>query len=222
MTVMKKSNKDDAVSPVIGVMLMLVVTIIIAALVSSFASGITTSQDRAPVATLDVSVSAADGPKGSTSQYVQIEHLGGETLKLGDLRIVTTYMVPEKYDDAGKKTTHAFKVIRKTIDGSVTTNFAAKMEGAPFIHQTHTLTNTQFKLSDRAANNRVGSIGGVTFANSELSAGSTLSILKSPFLGFDSSDKVSYGFGEGSVVHVTISHIPSNKIIFDKDVIATW
>ena len=41
MTVMKKTEqKDDAVSPVVGVMLMLVVTIIIAAVVAAFAGGL--------------------------------------------------------------------------------------------------------------------------------------------------------------------------------------
>lgn len=36
----REKRTNDAVSPVVGVMLMLVVTIIIAALVSSFASGL--------------------------------------------------------------------------------------------------------------------------------------------------------------------------------------
>jgi FlaG/FlaF family flagellin (archaellin) len=45
-------ERDDAVSPVIGVMLMLVVTIIIAAVVSTFAGGIMTSQEPTPSASL--------------------------------------------------------------------------------------------------------------------------------------------------------------------------
>ncbi|KAF5078037.1 hypothetical protein DSECCO2_143830 [anaerobic digester metagenome] len=51
---MKK--RDDAVSPVIGVMLMLVVTIIIAAVVSGFAGGVMTSQEPTPSASFDVSL----------------------------------------------------------------------------------------------------------------------------------------------------------------------
>ena len=53
-TDMKK--RDDAVSPVIGVMLMLVVTIIIAAVISGFAGGLVTSQTAAPSASFDVSL----------------------------------------------------------------------------------------------------------------------------------------------------------------------
>ena len=47
---MKKnaSRRDHAVSPVVGVMLMLVVTIIIAAVVSAFAGGMMKSQDKTP------------------------------------------------------------------------------------------------------------------------------------------------------------------------------
>ena len=49
-----------------------------------------------------------------------------------------------------------------------------------------------------------------------------MKINKWEFFGFDTNEKTLYGFGEGSVVHVTISDIPSNKILFDKDVIVTW
>ena len=60
MTVMKKTEqKDDAVSPVVGVMLMLVVTIIIAAVVAAFAGGVMTSQEPAPTAILDVTFDSA-------------------------------------------------------------------------------------------------------------------------------------------------------------------
>ena len=41
-------KKEDAVSPVIGVMLMLVVTIVIAAVVAAFAGGIATDTEPTP------------------------------------------------------------------------------------------------------------------------------------------------------------------------------
>lgn len=52
---------DDAVSPVVGVMLMLVVTIIIAALVSSFAGGLGTSTEATPTITFTVDYSRSNG-----------------------------------------------------------------------------------------------------------------------------------------------------------------
>lgn len=51
---MMQKKSEDAVSPVIGVMLLLVVTIIIAAVVAVFASGVGTDAETAPTTVLDV------------------------------------------------------------------------------------------------------------------------------------------------------------------------
>lgn len=58
-----RKKKDDAVSPVIGVMLMLVVTIIIAAVVAVFASGVGTDAEPAPATVLNV-VDVSCGKEG--------------------------------------------------------------------------------------------------------------------------------------------------------------
>lgn len=75
----KLFSSDKAVSPVIGVMLMIVVTVILAAAVSSFASS-TETQDVAPQATLKASASYQDG-------YISLEHLGGDILTKSNLNI---------------------------------------------------------------------------------------------------------------------------------------
>lgn len=51
---MIQTKSEDAVSPVIGVMLMLVVTIVIAAVVAAFASGIGSNTEPAPTTVIDV------------------------------------------------------------------------------------------------------------------------------------------------------------------------
>ena len=51
-----KERNEDAVSPVIGVMLMLVVTIVIAAVVAAFAGGLATETEATPITVLDVDV----------------------------------------------------------------------------------------------------------------------------------------------------------------------
>lgn len=61
MNAKKESSRDAAVSPVIGVMLMLVVTIIIAALVSSFSGGLSTTKDVTPTVTFKADLSVDDG-----------------------------------------------------------------------------------------------------------------------------------------------------------------
>ena len=55
---MTRKKSEDAVSPVIGVMLMLVVVIIIAAVVTVFATGTVAETEVAPIAKLDVTTTA--------------------------------------------------------------------------------------------------------------------------------------------------------------------
>jgi len=73
----KGHQKEYAVSPVVGVMLMLVVTIIIAAVVSGFASGTISGQKKVPQATIQGTF--------SISQGMQITHLGGDALATSEL-----------------------------------------------------------------------------------------------------------------------------------------
>ncbi len=74
------SNKNglgnEAVSPVVGVMLMLVVTIIIAGVVSAFAGGLTDSTDKAPQVMLKGTYSQTDG--------LTISHQGGDAVGVAD------------------------------------------------------------------------------------------------------------------------------------------
>ena len=72
-------KKEDAVSPVIGVMLMLVVTIVIAAVVAAFAGGLGSDVEMAPTAALDIDV--------FSNGKVKIESLSGETLIKNDIEV---------------------------------------------------------------------------------------------------------------------------------------
>ncbi|MBQ1180194.1 MAG: type IV pilin [Methanocorpusculum sp.] len=83
----KKS--DDAVSPVIGVMLMLVVTVVIAAAVTIFATGVVGETEPAPVSVLDVeifsNVFALD--HGLSGPNFWITHLSGDAVDTKDIEI---------------------------------------------------------------------------------------------------------------------------------------
>lgn len=74
---MKSRKQEQAVSPVIGVMMMLVVTIIIAAVVSAFAGGAVSGQKKTPQATITGKYSIANG--------LEINHAGGDPLATSDL-----------------------------------------------------------------------------------------------------------------------------------------
>ena len=88
MTVMKKTEqKDDAVSPVVGVMLMLVVTIIIAAVVAAFASGVTADVEKAPNAVLDVKIYENYMSGDYSYPSIQVKSIGGEPISTEDMVI---------------------------------------------------------------------------------------------------------------------------------------
>ncbi|RLB05152.1 MAG: hypothetical protein DRG59_09410 [Deltaproteobacteria bacterium] len=102
---MKEKIRDSrAVSPVVGVMLMLVVAVILAAVVSSFGSGISGSlKTKAPTATFKVRVvknMPAPGMPGYTLNYTEIVQTGGDPIPTEQLKIITVN--PDAYGD--KKT----------------------------------------------------------------------------------------------------------------------
>ncbi|MBP2133137.1 FlaG/FlaF family flagellin (archaellin) [Methanomicrobium sp. W14] len=221
---MKKRNRkayfsacdEDAVSPVVGVMLMLVVTIIIAAVVSGFAGGIVSTSQAAPSVSLDVSVSA--GSSGA-SKYVVIENLGGDSLNTKDLRIISSFTCP----DAVMKTSvsNAGKVVKHTIDGTLdpveANDLVTDTAIVPDYPWTPQTTNNDDIVSTRTADR--------TFGTAVLSPGSSVQFDRSYFLGFptDGNNYISeYGLAGNENAHVTIIHIPSGETIYDKDVVIAW
>lgn len=72
-------HNENAVSPVVGVMLMLVVTIIIAAVVSAFAGSTVSGTDKAPQATVQATYSLAEG--------MTITHSGGDSVPMSTTTI---------------------------------------------------------------------------------------------------------------------------------------
>ena len=78
--------KDDAVSPVIGVMLMLSITIILAAVLMAFAGGMADTKPAAP----SVDLSAAFVKNGSDI-VLCVSHNGGDALNPDDIK-VTAYV----------------------------------------------------------------------------------------------------------------------------------
>ena len=86
----RENRKDDAVSPVIGVMLMLVVTIVIAAVVVMFSTGLAGDTKTTPTAMFEVSnveVSSSSGENEPLLAYVNFRHKGGDVIPLEDLQI---------------------------------------------------------------------------------------------------------------------------------------
>ena len=102
-----KERNEDAVSPVIGVMLMLVVTIVIAAVVAAFAGGIATDTEPTPsvVLTADayptkVILQSLSGDRLETAGLDVVVYSGD-----GDLLAKGTVPTTEKYFTPGMKLT---------------------------------------------------------------------------------------------------------------------
>lgn len=84
---------SKGVSPVIGVMLMIVVTIILAAAVSSYSGGLFKSSTIAPTATFEVEIAkdVTESMEGweNTKSYMWIKEITGDTIETKNLKIMT-------------------------------------------------------------------------------------------------------------------------------------
>jgi len=76
-------DDDRGVSPVIGVILMVAITVILAAVIGTFVLGLGDSLEQTPQAQL--SAEAVDGDDDATE--VVIEHEGGDQIDWGEIRI---------------------------------------------------------------------------------------------------------------------------------------
>ncbi|MFH0968577.1 MAG: type IV pilin N-terminal domain-containing protein [Methanobacteriota archaeon] len=71
---------EKAVSPVIGVLLMLTLTLIIAAIVNSYAGGLVETEPKAPSATLQVTYSQTGG--------MEIRHMSGDPIPTASVKLM--------------------------------------------------------------------------------------------------------------------------------------
>jgi flagellin-like protein len=79
---MRFVKSEEAVSPVIGVILMVAITVILAAVIAAFVFNMGGGAEKAPTS----SITAANNP--DTPAYdLKINHKGGDTLKGGDWKL---------------------------------------------------------------------------------------------------------------------------------------
>ena len=85
-------KEEDAVSPVIGVMLMLVIVLIIAAVISVFASGLVSDTNSAPAAVIELESYSFDYAMGNA--YISsatFKHVSGDSLNLDNMKFEGEY-----------------------------------------------------------------------------------------------------------------------------------
>jgi FlaG/FlaF family flagellin (archaellin) len=236
MKMQKMKRNEHAVSPVVGVMLMLVVTIIIAAVVSAFAGGLAGTQQKTPNAVLDIHIHALENQgamvgwgNGYYVPTMTISEVSGDTIPTKDLKITTTYT-----NSSGT-----------TFGGNLSGEVAVAGENAWYSYSpTNYVGVLYFDDMNRDGYAVQSSPNGFSswFGNASavLQPGD---ILTTPaqycgnyndntgpstphdntgmnyLLGFNVTQQESIGgFGTGSVVEVKIVHTPSGKMIYDKEV----
>lgn len=77
-TIERIKNSERAVSPVIGVILMVAITVILAAVIAAFVLGFGADQDSAPQATWSVE---------NTTDSITFTHEGGDAVETDNLRL---------------------------------------------------------------------------------------------------------------------------------------
>jgi archaeal type IV pilus assembly protein PilA len=235
-------KNEDAVSPVVGVMLMLVVTIIIAAVVSGFAGGLVDSTESAPSVTMDVQIK--NGGLYGTSSFIASVLSVSEPIPTSDLKLTTRWTAYNKSDDSDDPETITHVTFS---DGSQ--NVFGWLPGimlnqgqAPWGYGTGVIS----------VNSGVPNEVAQQYGNYALSAGTVMKAYPAGQSGGFSYDAGDSGYGvstqyeytnwdytagttvdgmqailgkewenlrTGDVVTVTLTHVPTGRNIYSKDVV---
>ena len=213
--VRKPERPEDAVSPVVGVMLLLVVTVIIAAVVATFASGLVSTQQAAPTVAADVEILSVDT---SSSQYAagkfEMKIVAvSDDVPTKDLKLVTKYVVNSR-DDPKEKVSGGNVTYGKVNNTKYTTTtrtyeYASPIGFGPGV-QGSAVTSGQYDTNQQ-------------FGYYSLTEGTYMQNTGSSYsTGTDALDAI---LGEewthlkpGDTVDVTLIHVPTNGVLFSKTV----
>ena len=229
---------EDAVSPVIGVMLMLVVTIVIAAVVSGFAGGLAGETRVAPTASIDVKIYSLENygamPPWGSGYYcpgIVIEHLSGDVLPTKDLQIVT-YFTNASSGDVVKGGLEAEVAVNGSSDAWTAWNTTSYC-GVLFLNDQNRFGWNTVQDTVSGNSNWFGNIS-ATFRPGDILcdphnyAGNYddnhkpdnphVNPAMNKLFGVNCSD-ASSGFVPGAVVDFKILHKPSGKYVFDREVV---
>ena len=228
----KKS--DDAVSPVLGVMLMVVVTIVIGAVIAAFATGMVADTEPTPNSVLKVEIlsnsMALDGGHSSTysGPDFQITHISGDALDTGDIEIRLSWI----HDGCSHYSTYSAEKFSSQYPNGLESNSATgvgmardqpmyvKMVGGdgPFGLDHYfgdVILTPGLKLTASADCIDYGSPSPIRYTNSPFMD----IVFDNGNIHTDSGDGIMEHLKAGTAVDVMIVHLPSNKAIYDNTVV---
>jgi len=191
---MTRINSEDAVSPVVGVMLMLVVTIIIAAVVSAFAGGLSGGNNqKSPVLSMDVKITHS-GNTSNDGFYGEVLSIS-EPMSSKDVKIVTSWR-------AKNSTNGVYSVVggATSMAGTNTTPYGF----GPGVSGTTDLTSpsTNQYFGNYTLTQGTGLVAEGSAATYVL--GSNWNLLNA-----------------GDTVSISVIHIPTGRTIFQKNIVVT-
>ncbi len=229
----KMRKNTDAVSPVVGVMLMLVVTIIIAAVVSAFAGGMVSNQQKAPTGTFECKI-VNDGTWGGSGFNLQVLAVS-EAIPTKDIKLTTSWRSADGFSNT---TTITGPVIGDDAKLNTHYNNSFNKYQSPLGFGAH--ISTQKASGDYSLNQYYGNytmLAGTTMHNSPygwsaanggygVSAGTrykytdgTKYVINRDIDGVQAILGYNwYHLMPGEKVNVKLTHIPTGTVLFEKDV----
>lgn len=143
---MIQKKSDDAISPVIGVMLMLVVTVVIAAAVTIFATGVVGETEAAPVAALEVEILNSE----NTLSYLAgpelfITHRSGDAVDTKDIELRFSWVcgVPDCEYGGVHYSTYSADGFKKEHPDGISSNLNNRMQ-ALYVKSTMSPERTEY------------------------------------------------------------------------------
>ncbi len=220
---------NEAVSPVVGVMLMLVVTIIIAAVVSGFAGGLASTQQKAPAASFECRIS--NSGSWGTSTFDLLCKSTDVAIPTKDLKLVTQWTM--KNGTLVKTIVTGPSITANTAYG--TYSYQSPLGFGPGVNQTsysggysvdQQYGNYTLMAGTRMHNTAAGyssSTGGYGVSPATRYQYSSGSYHLGPSEGgIDAMMAILgqdwYQLRPGDIVQVQLIHIPSQKVIYDEKV----
>jgi flagellin-like protein len=224
----KMIKNEEGVSPVIGVMLMLVVTIIIAAVVSGFAGGLAGSQEKAPAASFECRISNS-GAWG-TSTFDLLCKSTDVAIPTKDLKLVTEWTkadgtiiqnvitgpstVPNT--NSGSSGYHSPLGFGPGVDE---TSFSGGYKYGQWFGNYTLMAGTRMHNSAYGYSMTYGGYGNDPSVRYQYTSGSGYTVGTTTdgmqaILGTDW-----YELRGGDTVQVQLIHLPSQKVIYNKEII---
>jgi FlaG/FlaF family flagellin (archaellin) len=210
---MTRENREEGVSPVVGVMLMLVVTIIIAAVVSGFSGTLISGTQKAPSLTMDVKV-VNSGSSTASGFFATVTGVSN-ALQTKNEEIITSWQTTNKSSSAPAGS--------QILGGSTSVgNVTYSVATPPFGYG----PGTNVTINGESYGNYTLTAGTGLVAQPISAYGSTTSY--SYTLGGNVNDSMVYVLGPnwnylmpGDTVSVKVIDLPTGKVVFQQNVPVT-